>query len=183
MTIKDISEKYNMDRVALSERFGIPIRTVEDWLAGRRTPPGYVAAMMEEILELQENKAVGNENGEGALVAAAPAKNIVIHVPEDIDCNVKEWEARYIVQGAESARVIRIEARSAIDVAVAKAAEKGFLGPQINYYISSSNFGVAIPGIGSLQETFWIMEQLIANGMSTPDAVTVAQVLRELGDF
>lgn len=183
MTIKDICQKFDLRHAELAHRFGIPKRTVEDWHAGRRKPPGYVEVMIEQILKLQGNEVIGNNPGAEEASAELQAGNIIVNVPDDIDCNMKQWDARYEVQGSENARVIRIEARSAIDVVVAKVAEKGFLGPQVNYYISSSNFGVAIPGIGSLQETFWIMEQLMANGMSTPDAVTVAQVLRDLGDF
>lgn len=183
MTIREICKKYNLTQLALSKQFGIPLRSIEEWCTDRRTPPGYVVAMIDQILELQNNKIAENYPGTEESETALRAGNIIVSVPEDVDCDRSEWDARYVVQGEENARVVRIEARSAIDVVVAKVAEKGLLGPQVNYYISSSNFGVAIPGIGSLQETFWIMEQLMAVGMPAPDAVTVAQVLRELGDF
>ena len=51
MTIKEICEKYGMKQVELSRRFGIPLRTVEDWHAGRRNPPPYVPGMIEALLE------------------------------------------------------------------------------------------------------------------------------------
>ena len=50
MTIKDICEKYGMSQTNLAKRFGIPLRTVQDWHAGRRVPPDYVVRMMEELL-------------------------------------------------------------------------------------------------------------------------------------
>lgn len=108
---------------------------------------------------------------------------ITIKAPKDIDCDMKQWPARYAVLGTGAARLVRIESRSAIDVVVAKIAENGFLGPQESYYVSSPNFGVAIPGIPSLQEEYWITEQLLRMEMPAPDAVTVAQVLRHLEDF
>lgn len=108
---------------------------------------------------------------------------IIVKAPKDINCDMKQWPARYAVLGAGAARLVRIESRSAIDVVVAKIAENGFLGPQISYYISSPNFGVAIPGILTLDETYWIIEQLLNHEMPAPDAVTVAEVLRDLGDF
>ena len=108
---------------------------------------------------------------------------VVIRAPKDIECNVNEWSARYTVQGGGDVRLVRVESRSCIDVIVAKVTEKGILGPQESYYISSPNFGVAIPGIPTLQETYWITEQLLDHNMPAPDAVTVAQVLRELEDF
>lgn len=51
-TIKEICEKYDLTQTALAKRFGIPLRTVQDWHAGRRVPPDYVVNMMQELLEL-----------------------------------------------------------------------------------------------------------------------------------
>lgn len=96
---------------------------------------------------------------------------------------MREWEARYTVKGQENVRALAIEARSVIDVVVAKTTEEGYLGQQTSYYIASPNFGVAIPCISTLQDTFWIDEQLRGNGMPAPDAITVAQVLKDMGDF
>lgn len=108
---------------------------------------------------------------------------IIVKAPRDFDCDMKQWPARYAVLGAGGARLVRIDSRSAIDVVVAKIAENGFLGPQESYYISSPNYGVAIPGVPSLLEDYWIAEQLLNHEMPVPDAVTVAAVLRDLGDF
>lgn len=108
---------------------------------------------------------------------------VIINAPKDMECNAEQWSAKYTILGEGEARLIRIESRSCIDVIVSKVTERGFLGLQTSYYISSPNFGVAIPGIPTLQETYWITEQLLDHKMSAPDAVTVAQVLRELEDF
>lgn len=53
MTVKEICERYNLTQTALAKRFGIPLRTVQEWHAGRRTPPDYVVRMMEELLRIQ----------------------------------------------------------------------------------------------------------------------------------
>lgn len=53
-TIKDICTEYNLSQTALAKRFGIPLRTVQDWYAGRRVPPEYVIGMMIEILEKEQ---------------------------------------------------------------------------------------------------------------------------------
>lgn len=50
-SIKDICTEYNLSQTALAKRFGIPLRTVQDWHSGRRVPPEYVVSMMVEILE------------------------------------------------------------------------------------------------------------------------------------
>ena len=49
--IKAICEKYGLSQTALAKRFDIPLRTVQDWYAGRRVPPLYVSSMIIEILE------------------------------------------------------------------------------------------------------------------------------------
>lgn len=112
--------------------------------------------------------------------------NIKIRAPKDIPCDQTHWNAKYqVIHDAGdyfsvNPRLIRIESRSSIDVIVAQISEKTILGLQENYYISSPNFGVAIPGISSLEETHWITEKLMNAGMPNPDAVTVAQVLRAM---
>ena len=37
--IKELREGTGMSRKEFSEHTGIPVRTLEDWEAGRRTPP------------------------------------------------------------------------------------------------------------------------------------------------
>lgn len=49
-TIRSIRTTWGCTQAQLSERFNISRRTVEDWDAGRRTPPPYVPLMMLEIL-------------------------------------------------------------------------------------------------------------------------------------
>lgn len=106
---------------------------------------------------------------------------IIIKAPRQIDCDVKQWPAEYTIQGAGTARLIRIESRSAIDVVVAKISENALFGH--TFYVSCPDFGVAIPGIETLQDTFWITEKLMRSGLPAPDAVTAAAVLHDLGDF
>ena len=54
MTIKDICEKYSISQTNLAKRFGIPLRTVQDWHRGQRVPPDYVVRMIEELLERKD---------------------------------------------------------------------------------------------------------------------------------
>lgn len=53
-TIKDLCEEYDLSQTALAKRFGIPLRTIQDWHAGRRTPPDYVVRMMDELLQKKD---------------------------------------------------------------------------------------------------------------------------------
>ena len=54
--IKAICERYDLTQTALAKRFYIPLRTVQDWHAGRRVPPGYVVRMMIELLDHDRQK-------------------------------------------------------------------------------------------------------------------------------
>jgi len=51
MTIRDICSQYDLTQTAMAKRFGIPLRTVQDWHSERRNPPDYVVGMMVELLE------------------------------------------------------------------------------------------------------------------------------------
>lgn len=51
-TFAEIREASGMTYRELAQRFCIPVRTMEDWSAGRRTPPLYTLLMMQEILGL-----------------------------------------------------------------------------------------------------------------------------------
>ncbi|MBQ8325621.1 MAG: helix-turn-helix domain-containing protein [Lachnospiraceae bacterium] len=52
--IKELRESIGMNRRQFSEYTGIPIRTLEDWEAGRRTPPEYVPRLLGYMLKYEE---------------------------------------------------------------------------------------------------------------------------------
>ena len=54
LTIRDILAKYNYKQAELARRFGIPIRTIQNWCAGVNKPPAYLIRMMDELLTLQK---------------------------------------------------------------------------------------------------------------------------------
>ena len=51
MTIKVAREEAGLSRAEMSRLFEIPIRTLEEWDAGRRTPPHYVEKLIIEKLQ------------------------------------------------------------------------------------------------------------------------------------
>ena len=71
--IKELRASTGMSRKEFSERTGIPVRTLEDWEAARRTPPEYIPRLIayqlkyEELINNSANriefKAVKNEKG------------------------------------------------------------------------------------------------------------------------
>ena len=110
-------------------------------------------------------------------------KTIDIYGKKWFDCQyMPEWKATYAVYSGADTKFIYIEARSTIELLVAKV-YMPYRSGEKQYLISSPNFGVALPDISTLQETHWITEKLLLRGMPVPDAVTAAQVLADMGNF
>lgn len=71
--IKELRESIGMSRKDFSEHTGIPVRTLEDWEAARRTPPEYIPRLIayqlkyEELIKNSANRiefeAVKNKEG------------------------------------------------------------------------------------------------------------------------
>ncbi len=53
-TIKELRESTGMSRKEFSEHTGIPVRTLEDWEAGRRTPPEYIPRLLAYQIKFTE---------------------------------------------------------------------------------------------------------------------------------
>ena len=53
-TIKELRESTGMTRKDFSDHTGIPVRTLEDWEAGRRTPPEYIPRLIAYQLRYEE---------------------------------------------------------------------------------------------------------------------------------
>ena len=58
MNIKEAREAAGLSRAEMSRLFEIPVRTLEEWDAGRRTPPPYVEKLIVEKLQ-----NIGKERG------------------------------------------------------------------------------------------------------------------------
>lgn len=56
MTIKEAREAAGLSRAEMSRQFEIPIRTLEDWDAGKSSPPPYVERLIIAELQRKENK-------------------------------------------------------------------------------------------------------------------------------
>ena len=58
LSVREIIDKFGLTQKAFSARFGIPLRTVQHWVAGTRQCPAYVRGMILEILESQPRSDV-----------------------------------------------------------------------------------------------------------------------------
>ena len=52
--IKELRIQTGLNRKEFSEYIGIPLRTIEDWEAGRRTPPEYIPRLISYQLKYEE---------------------------------------------------------------------------------------------------------------------------------
>lgn len=50
MRSQEIREKAGLSRAEFSRRYGIPVRTLENWDAGLNIPPGYVLDLLERVV-------------------------------------------------------------------------------------------------------------------------------------
>ena len=64
LKIKELRENIGMNRRQFSEHTGIPIRTLEDWEAGRRTPPEYVPRLLVYMLKYEELVGIREDKGD-----------------------------------------------------------------------------------------------------------------------
>ena len=65
--IKELRESTGMNRREFSEHTGIPVRTLEDWEAARRTPPEYIPRLLAYQLKYEElMKQKGEIHGENS---------------------------------------------------------------------------------------------------------------------
>lgn len=51
MNTIEMRKKLNLSRAAFSRLYKIPVRTLEDWESGRRTPPDYVLHLLSRVVE------------------------------------------------------------------------------------------------------------------------------------
>ena len=51
MSVRELLEYSGLSQAAFARKYGIPLRTLEDWLAGRRNPPSYVPQLLERVVK------------------------------------------------------------------------------------------------------------------------------------
>lgn len=62
--IKYLCTEYGLSQTELARRFGIPLRTIQNWHTGVRNPPIYVVRMMDELLKAEEMRKPKKLNDE-----------------------------------------------------------------------------------------------------------------------
>lgn len=90
-TVKELCKEYGYSQTKLAKRFGIPLRTVQNWHGGQREPAPYVVPMMEEILKAERTREPSLQRLQDDLsdcraevkAFRAEAKNVLDHTPRD----------------------------------------------------------------------------------------------------
>ena len=59
MTITEIREISGLSRAAFSRQYKIPVRTLEDWEAGKRIPPEYVLELLARVVDMDSRGPQG----------------------------------------------------------------------------------------------------------------------------
>ncbi len=67
--IKELRKKTGLSQSKFSAKFGIPVRTLQQWEQGISTPPEYVVRMMAYIMLLEENGKIKDEGPIGGRYA------------------------------------------------------------------------------------------------------------------
>ena len=114
--IKELRESVKMNRKEFSELTGIPVRTLEDWEAGRRTPPEYIPRLIAYQLKYEE-LVRGKDRVKGAEAATSIHYNVGKEVrtaikkiggtmPEDLPTPEKS------IQQIEQEQMARLKAKA-----------------------------------------------------------------------
>lgn len=59
--IKELRKKTGLSQSKFSAKFGIPVRTLQQWEQGISAPPEYLVRMMAYIMQLEEEVQINDE--------------------------------------------------------------------------------------------------------------------------
>ncbi len=76
-TIRDARRAAGLSQHGVTDALGIPKRTLQDWEAGKRTPPGWAEALVVEKLEkiAKDNQAARRQSRHSRKVISCDAGN------------------------------------------------------------------------------------------------------------
>lgn len=60
--IKRLREETGMNKKEFADHVGIPLRTIEDWEAGRRNPPEYIPRLIEYQIKFEKLEKEMNDD-------------------------------------------------------------------------------------------------------------------------
>lgn len=82
--VKEQRETLGLTQKEFSERFGIPLRTIQSWEGGERNPPEYVTTMLAYIIYVNRHVKTGSALSYDFFIGVNDSKeNIPLKIPSD----------------------------------------------------------------------------------------------------
>ena len=136
--IKELRERTGMSRKDFSEHTGIPVRTLEDWEAGRRTPPEYIPRLLDYRIKFEDIFSINEkENDKITIVADPDGKKIVL-------INDILFKSRRSIEWDDIEKILRKYIGEYYEIA--ETAEKVFIGSDFPDEFSHSKYTKALKG-------------------------------------
>ena len=76
--LKEIREKTGLNRTEFAKQQGIPLRTVEDWEAGRRKMPDYLLRLLTYKIYIEQSVQVAKSDNRISIIQDENGKSIVL---------------------------------------------------------------------------------------------------------
>ena len=145
--IKELRESTGMSRKEFSVYTGIPVRTLEDWEAGRRTPPEYIPRLLTYRIKL-ENKFALNEktNGKISIITDPDGKQVVL-------INDIRFKSRRSIDWNEIEQILKKYIGKYYEIV--ETAEKVYIGSDFPDEYTHSKYTKAIKGANVTIESIW----------------------------
>ena len=138
LIIKKLRESTGMSRKMFSEHTGIPVRTLEDWEAGRRTPPEYIPRLLAYQISFEKIVAVKEEaNDKISIIVDPDGKKIVL-------INDICFKSRRSIEWDEIEQILRKYIGKYYEIA--ETAEKVYIGPDFPDEFTHSKYTKNIKG-------------------------------------
>ena len=58
MTIKEIRKSTGLSQSKFADKFGINVRTLQDWESGRSNPPSYLCTLLQKVMQAEDGPSV-----------------------------------------------------------------------------------------------------------------------------
>lgn len=72
-TIRDARKAAGLSQQGVTDALGIPKRTLQDWEAGKRTPPGWAEALVvEKLNKIAQDNQDNKKNSENPIDITSP---------------------------------------------------------------------------------------------------------------
>ncbi|MCR4608431.1 MAG: helix-turn-helix domain-containing protein [Eubacterium sp.] len=137
-TIKELREGTGMSRKEFSEHTGIPVRTLEDWEAGRRTPPEYLPRLIAYQLKFEGFFAQKEKSTDKISIITDPDGKKIVLINDIL------FKSRRSIDWDEIEKILKKYIGEYYEIA--ETAEKVYIGSDFPDEFTHSKYTKAIKG-------------------------------------